>query len=79
MAKIRIALRNIKNMESFVNLVSKLDYNVYVRPEGASKETMLNAKSMLGMMSLSLHKRLELIVQTDDDTEILKKLRPYLV
>lgn len=78
MAEVMISLQNIESMESFTRVVSEFDYNIYLRPEGDRKETRLNAKSLLGVMSLVFHKKLELIAQTDDSAELMKKIKPFL-
>lgn len=78
MAELKVILNDIESMQEFTNTVSKLDYNVYLRPEGDSEETKLNAKSLLTVMSLVVYRRLILIAQTDDVIELMAKLRPYL-
>lgn len=78
MKEVKISLQDIESMESFTKTVSEFDYNIYLRPEGDRKETQLNAKSILGVMSLVFYKKLELIAQTDDMTELLQKIQPYL-
>lgn len=78
MSEIKISLQDIESMEDFTKTVSEFDYNIYLRPEGDRKETQLNAKSILGVMSLAFYKRLELIAYTDDMSELLMKIQPFI-
>ncbi|MDO4169867.1 MAG: hypothetical protein Q4D45_08185 [Lachnospiraceae bacterium] len=79
MAELKVSLNDIESMQAFTNIVSKLDYNVYLRPEGDSEETKLNAKSHLSVMSLVFYKRLVLSAQTDDVIGLMATLQPYLL
>lgn len=79
MAELKVSLNDIESMQAFTNIVSKLDYNVYLRPEGDSEETKLNAKSLLSVMSLVFYKRLVLSAQTDDVIGLMATLQPYLL
>ena len=78
MEEVRISLPDVKSIEEFTKAVSEFDYSIYLRPEGDRKETKLNAKSILSVMSLSLYNRLELIAHTDDMSNLLTRLKPYL-
>lgn len=78
MTDTKVAFKDVKSMEAFTRLVSQFNFNIYLRPEGESEETKLNAKSILSVMSLVAHRRLELVAQTEDTSELMKTLKPYI-
>jgi phosphotransferase system HPr-like phosphotransfer protein len=78
MIKTKISLNDMESMESFTRTVSELDYRIYLRPEGECEETILDAKSILTVMSLVIYKRLELIALTEDNAGLMRKLKPYI-
>lgn len=61
----------------FVQVASQFECNVYV----TVAEKKVNAKSIMGMMSLGVLEDEELIIQADgvDEEEALEKLSSYLV
>lgn len=61
----------------FVQVASQFECNVYV----TVADKKVNAKSIMGMMSLGVLENEELIIQTDgpDEAEALDKLALYLM
>lgn len=77
MKTVRISLNSIDKVKSFVNDISKYDYDFDL----VSGRYVIDAKSIMGIFSLDLSKPIDLNIHgaKDDDPEILETLKPYIV
>ena len=75
MKTVKISLNSIDKVKSFVNDITKFDYDfdlVYGR-------YVIDAKSIMGIFSLDLSKPIDLNIHADDNVEeIMEMLKPYL-
>jgi phosphotransferase system HPr-like phosphotransfer protein len=76
MKTVSISLDSIEKVKSFVNTISKYDYDFDL----VSGRYVIDAKSIMGIFSLDLTKPIDLNIHCDDnDIEtILDELKPYL-
>ena len=76
MKTVQISLNSIDKVKSFVNDITKFDYDFDL----VSGRYVIDAKSIMGIFSLDLSKPITLGVHSDTETEeILEALKPYLV
>lgn len=76
MKTVQISLNSIEKIKSFVNTVAKFDYDFDL----VSGRYIIDAKSIMGILSLDLSKPIDLNIHAEKDTEeILEALKPYLV
>lgn len=76
MKTVQISLNSIDKVKSFVNTITRYDYDFDL----ISGRYVIDAKSIMGIFSLDLSKPIQLnIHMEDEDTEILEALKPYLV
>ena len=76
MKTVKISLNSIDKVKSFVNDITKFDYDFDL----VSGRYVIDAKSIMGIFSLDLSKPIDLAIHTDDGLEkILETLDPYLV
>ena len=76
MKTVQISLNSIDKVKSFVNDITKFDYDFDL----VSGRYVIDAKSIMGIFSLDLSKPIDLAIHTDDGLEkILETLNPYLV
>ena len=76
MKTIQISLNSIDKVKSFVNDISKFDYDFDL----VSGRYVIDAKSIMGIFSLDLSKPIDLAIHSTDNTdEILEVIKPYLV
>ena len=62
MKKVTVSLASINDVKSFVNIVSKYDFDVDL----ISGRYVVDAKSIMGIFSLDLSKPIDVEVMTDD-------------
>ena len=75
MKTVQISLNSIDKVKSFVNDISKFDFDFDL----VSGRYVIDAKSIMGIFSLDISKPIDLNVHTDKDTEdIMAALKPYL-
>ena len=76
MKTVQISLNSIDKVKSFVNTISKYDYDfdlIYGR-------YVIDAKSIMGIFSLDLSKPIDLTIYTDTNVdEVLEALKPYII
>ena len=71
-----IMLNTINDVKTFVNAVSKYDFDVDL----ISGRYAIDAKSIMGIFSLDLSKPIDLAIHTEDNlNEILEALEPYII
>ena len=77
MKTVQISLNSIDKVKSFVNDISKFDFDFDL----VSGRYVIDAKSIMGIFSLDLSKPIDLNINTDgaDLENVLNVLNPYLV
>ena len=75
MKEVEIRLSLAENVKSFVNIVSRFDYEMDLQ----SGCHVVDAKSILGIFSLDLSKPVKLIIHSDDCEDILEAVKPFEV
>ena len=77
MKTVKISLNSIDKVKSFVNEITKFDYDFDL----VSGRYVIDAKSIMGIFSLDLSKPIDLNIHATDAAldEILVTLKPYLV
>ena len=76
MKTIKISLNSIDKVKSFVNTITKYDYDFDL----VSGRYVIDAKSIMGIFSLDLSKPITLNIHAEADVDkILEALEPYLV
>ena len=73
MLTLQVLLNNIENVNRFVAKVSEKDYDVDL----VSGKYLVNAKSMMGVLSLDLTKPVTVNAETDDES-LLNELKEYI-
>ena len=75
MKTVKISLNSIDKVKSFVNDITKFDYDFDL----VSGRYVIDAKSIMGIFSLDLSKPIDLNIHADDNVEeIMEMLKPYL-
>ena len=76
MKTVQISLNSIDKVKSFVNEITKYDYDFDL----VSGRYVIDAKSIMGIFSLDLSKPIDLNIHDDDNIDdIMKTLAPYIV
>ena len=76
MKTVMISLNSIDKVKSFVNDISRFDYDFDL----ISGRYVIDAKSIMGIFSLDLSKPINLNIHGDGElTEILETLDPYII
>ena len=76
MKTVMISLNSIDKVKSFVNDISRFDYDFDL----VSGRYVIDAKSIMGIFSLDLSKPLELNIHAEEGAdEVIEKLKPYIV
>ena len=75
MKTVKISLNSIDKVKSFVNDITKFDYDFDL----VSGRYVIDAKSIMGIFSLDLSKPIDLNIHTETETEdIMAAIKPYL-
>ncbi len=75
MKTVKISLNSIDKVKSFVNDITKFDYDFDL----VSGRYVIDATSIMGILSLALSKPIDLNIHADDNVEeIMEMLKPYL-
>lgn len=76
MKTVKISLNSIDKVKSFVNDITKFDYDFDL----VSGRYVIDAKSIMGIFSLDLSKPIELNVHAENENldAVMEKLKPYL-
>ena len=76
MKTVLITLNSIDKVKSFVNTITKYDYDFDL----VSGRYVIDAKSIMGIFSLDLSKPIELNIHANDNCvdDILAVLKPYI-
>ena len=76
MKTVQISLNSIDKVKSFVNDITRFDYDFDL----VSGRYVIDAKSIMGIFSLDLSKPIDLAIHVEnDEADILEALEPYLV
>lgn len=77
MKTVQISLNSIDKVKSFVNEITKYDYDFDL----VSGRYVIDAKSIMGIFSLDLSKPINLNVHAEGSNldEVLKVLAPYII
>ena len=76
MKTVQISLNSIDKVKSFVNEITKFDYDFDL----VSGRYVIDAKSIMGIFSLDLSKPIDLAIHTETNLdEILEALKPYII
>jgi phosphocarrier protein HPr len=76
MKTVQISLNSIDKVKSFVNDITKFDYDFDL----VSGRYVIDAKSIMGIFSLDLSKPIDLNIHAEDNAEdVLAIIKPYLV
>ena len=76
MKTVKISLNSIYKVKSFVNDITKFDYDFDL----VSGRYVIDAKSIMGIFSLDLSKPIDLNIHAEDNIEqIMTVLKPYLI
>ena len=76
MKTVKISLNSIDKVKSFVNTITKYDYDF----ELVSGRYVIDAKSIMGIFSLDLSKPIDLNIHADSDIdEVIESLKPYII
>lgn len=71
-----VCLRDSDNVKKFVSIVDKLDYDVDL----LDGSVVVDAKSLIGVMTMDLSEKLKLRLHTDNEDKALKEqLKDILV
>lgn len=76
MKTVQISLNSINKVKSFVNDITKFDYDFDL----VSGRYVIDAKSIMGIFSLDLSKPIDLNIHAEDNSEdVLNVLKPYII
>ena len=76
MKTVKISLNSIDKVKSFVNEITKFDYDFDL----VSGRYVIDAKSIMGIFSLDLSKPIDLNIHAEGGVdEVLNTLKPYIV
>lgn len=75
MKREKIMLKTINDVKSFVNTVAKYDFDVDL----LSGRYAVDAKSIMGIFSLDLSKEIEMEIHSDDCTDFLNEIKPFII
>ena len=77
MKTVQISLNSIDKVKSFVNDITKFDYDFDL----VSGRYVIDAKSIMGIFSLDLAKPIDLNIHAEDTNvdAVLEVLKPYMI
>ena len=76
MKTIQISLNSIDKVKSFVNDITKFDYDFDL----VSGRYVIDAKSIMGLFSLDLSRPIDLNIHAEENVdEVLETLKPYMI
>ena len=75
MKTVQISLNSIDKVKSFVNDITKFDYDFDL----VSGRYVIDAKSIMGIFSLDLSKPIKLQAHTDDADKLVEAIGKYIV
>ncbi len=76
MKTVKISLNSIDKVKSFVNDISRFNYDFDL----VSGRYVIDAKSIMGIFSLDLSKPIDLSIHAEEEIDqIMEALQPYIV
>ena len=75
MKTVKISLNSIDKVKSFVNDITKFDYDFDL----VSGRYVIDAKSIMGIFSLDLSKPIQLTAHTDDADKFFTEITEFIV
>ena len=75
MKTVQISLNSIDKVKSFVNKITKFDYDFDL----VSGRYVIDAKSIMGIFSLDLSKPIKLQAHTEDPEALIKAIDKFIV
>ena len=75
MVSFEVAISSISDVKDFVNIVNKYDFDV----ELISGKYVIDAKSIMGIFSLNLSKKLLLQADCEEDSPFIKEIETFRV
>ncbi|MCD8327606.1 MAG: HPr family phosphocarrier protein [Ruminococcus sp.] len=75
MVKTNILLESIADVKEFVSTVTLYDFDVDL----VSGRYAVDAKSIMGIFSLDLSNKIELVAHTDDADKFLSEIKKFIV
>ena len=76
MKTVKISLNSIDKVKSFVNEITKFDYDFDL----VSGRYVIDAKSIMGIFSLDLSRPIDLNIHAEENVdEVLETLKPYMI
>lgn len=75
MVKTNILLESIADVKEFVSTVTLYDFDVDL----VSGRYAVDAKSIMGIFSLDLSNKIELVAHTDDADKFLENIKKFIV
>ena len=75
MKTVMIALNSISDVKTFVNIVSKCDFDIDL----TSGRYVVDAKSIMGIFSLDLSKPIAMEVYDDACDDLLEEIKPFII
>ena len=76
MKTVKISLNSIDKVKSFVNEITKYDYDFDL----VSGRYVIDAKSIMGIFSLDLSKPIDLNIHAEDNLDtVMESLKPYII
>ena len=75
MKTVMIRLSLVENVNRFVNIVGRYPYDMDLR----AGRHVVDAKSILGIFSLDLSRPITLEIYSEDCTDLLKEIQPFVV
>lgn len=75
MVKTNILLESIADVKEFVSTVTMYDFDVDL----VSGRYAVDAKSIMGIFSLDLSNKIELVAHTDDADKFLENIKKFIV
>lgn len=70
----KIFLKTLDEVKTFVNIMANKPYDV----ELLSGKYVVNAKSVMGVLSLDLTQSLTMVANTNADEDLLTSIEPYI-
>lgn len=70
----KIFLKTLDDVKTFVNIANKKKYDI----ELLSGKYVVNAKSIMGVLSLDLTTTLTMVANTESDDKLLASIEPYV-
>ena len=74
MKSVMVMLATINDVKSFVNIVTKYDFDVDL----VSGRYAIDAKSIMGIFSLDLSKPITMEIYTDSCDDLLGDIKPFM-